>query len=68
MDNVIIVNIHECSRHPGVIYAELHKTDGELCISATLEYIFAALKDPDRGYLCINAFRDGFGNFHINDA
>lgn len=71
MKNVRIQNIHENSRFPGVIYAELidikQPKGYQLLILATLSDIFQALKDPKREYNCINAFQDKFGNFCIKD-
>lgn len=64
---VIITDVHENSRFPGVIYGYLKVKDtGELLISATLDYIFDALREAKRRYRCVNVTTDPHGNFHLN--
>lgn len=63
---VKINNIHENKYHPGTIYALLQDaTTGEMLISSTLEYIFNALRDKERGMECVNAKMDKWGNFEV---
>jgi len=65
---VRIENIHENkASYPGIIYAELREVaDNSLIISATLDYIFDALRNPQNNkYNCVNAEKDKWGNFSV---
>jgi len=62
---VFITNISENRRFSGVIYAELREVEGgALCIGATLEYIFSALRERPE-YDCVNMTTDRWGNYCV---
>lgn len=59
-----IRNIHQNSRHPGVIYAYLYNPEGYIETSSTLDYIFEKIKDE--GLDVEDVTVDKWGNIHFN--
>ncbi len=61
---VRITEVRENKKFGGMIYAKLIKVDNdELCVAATLSYIFDNLRVNLDTYDCVNVTVDKWGNY-----